>query len=195
MLTIIMGKTCSGKNAVVEALKKKKYKSIVTYTSRPKRKGEREGKEYHFISKEDFASKIKEGFFAEWKSYVVDSGDEWFYGSPLIELYDASKDKDNNYVIILTPDGVRDVKSKLDGDYTVIYLYANRKTILNRLKKRKDKNDTIERRMAADDADFADAQFLANKIVYNNESDKLADVVDKVMQHGGKVVTELRSNK
>ena len=184
MLTIIMGKTCSGKNAIVSELKKRGWSQIITYTSRPKRRGEKNGREYWYISEEDFSNKIESGYFAEWKSYDV-NGKTWYYGSPTEEIIEASIDDKNN-VIILTPQGVVDVLAILkryvvDYQINIIYLYANHKTILKRLKARKDKNDSIERRMKADDNDFANATNLANKIVYNNLSDKLADVVDKII--------------
>lgn len=184
MLVALMGKTCSGKDTLVNELAKKKWKRIVTYTSRPKRKGEKDGVNYHFISEEDFASKIEEGFFAEWKSYNV-GGKIWYYGSPLKELEEAESDN-KKHIIILTPAGVRDVKKHINNLFTV-YLYSNHATILKRLKERKDKNDTIERRMKADDEDFKDAIFLANKILYNNNHDKLADVVTKFIKLSEKI--------
>ena len=185
MLTIIMGKTCSGKNAVVKELVSRGWSQIITYTSRPKRRGERNGREYFYISDDDFASKINSGYFAEWKSYNV-NGKTWYYGSPSEEIIEASLD-DKNHVIILTPQGVEDTLaflSKYISDYqiNIIYLYANRSTILNRLQKRNDKNDSIERRMRADDIDFKNATSLANKIIYNNDSDSIAEVVDKIIE-------------
>lgn len=185
MLTIIMGKTCSGKNAVVKELMSRGWSQIITYTSRPKRRGEKNGREYFYISEEDFTNKIKSGYFAEWKSYYV-NGKTWYYGSPSEEIIEASLD-DKNHVIILTPQGVEDTLSFLSkyiSDYqiNIIYLYANRSTILNRLQKRKDKNDSIERRMRADDIDFKNATSLANKIIYNNGSDSIADVADKIIK-------------
>ena len=185
MLTIIMGKTCSGKNAVVKELVSRGWSQIITYTSRPKRRGEKNGREYFYISEEDFASKINSGYFAEWKSYDV-NGKTWYYGSPSEEIIEASLD-DKNHVIILTPQGVEDTLSFLSkyiSDYqiNIIYLYANRSTILNRLQKRKDKNDSIERRMRTDDIDFKNATSLANKIIYNNDSDSIADVADKIIK-------------
>lgn len=185
MLTIIMGKTCSGKNAVVKELVSRGWSQIITYTSRPKRRGEKNGREYFYISEEDFASKINSGYFAEWKSYNV-NGKTWYYGSPSEEIIEASLD-DKNHVIILTPHGVEDALaflSKYISDYqiNIIYLYANRSTILNRLQKRKDRNDSIERRMRADDIDFKNATSLANKIIYNNDSDSIADVADKIIK-------------
>lgn len=186
MLTIIMGKTCSGKNAVVSELVKREWSQIVTYTSRPKRRGEKNGREYWYITEDEFTDKIKDGFFAEWKSYDV-NGKTWYYGSPSDEIIDASLD-DKNHVIILTPTGISEVVDVLKGyspndNVNVIYLYSNRATILKRLKSRKDKNDSIERRMKADDEDFANAASLATKIVYNNESDSLPSVVDKIISY------------
>ena len=186
MLTIIMGKTCSGKNAVVSELKKRGWSQIVTYTSRPKRRGEKNGREYWYISEEDFSNKIESGYFAEWKSYDV-NGKTWYYGSPVDEIVNASLDDKNN-VIILTPQGVVDVLAILkihisNYQINIIYLYSNHKTILKRLKSRKDKNDSIERRMKADDNDFANATTLANKIVYNNTSDSISSVVNKIITY------------
>jgi guanylate kinase len=39
---------------------------VVTYTTRAKRHDEVPGKDYHFISDEDFRKKVDEDFFAEW---------------------------------------------------------------------------------------------------------------------------------
>lgn len=180
-----MGKTCSGKNTVVSELIKRGWSQIITYTSRPKRRGEKNGREYWYISEDDFASKIKNGYFAEWKSYDV-NGKTWYYGSPTEEIIEASIDDKNN-VIILTPQGVVDVLAILkryvvDYQINIIYLYSNHNTILKRLKSRRDKNDSIERRMRADDIDFMNAVNLANKIVYNNDSDSIDKVVDKIIK-------------
>ena len=185
MLTIIMGKTCSGKNTVVAELVKRGWSQIITYTSRPKRRGEKNGREYWYISEDDFASKIKSGYFAAWKSYDV-NGKTWYYGSPTEEIIEASLDDKNN-VIILTPQGVVDVLAILkryiaDYQINIIYLYSNHNTILKRLKSRRDKNDTIERRMRADDIDFMNAVNLANKIIYNNDSDSIESVADKIIK-------------
>lgn len=185
MLTIIMGKTCSGKNAVVSELVKRGWSQIVTYTSRPKRRGEKNGREYWYISEEDFSNKINSGYFAEWKAYRV-GNQIWYYGSPSGEIIESSLD-DKNHVIILTPQGVEDILgflSKYISNYqiNIIYLYANHKTILKRLKARKDKNDSIERRMKADDKDFENAVNIANKIIYNNDSDSVSDVADKIIK-------------
>lgn len=186
MLLVLMGKTCAGKNAVVDSLKGEGYKQIITYTSRPRRRGEKNGREYHFISDEDFANKIDTGFFAEWKSYNV-NGKTWYYGSPTADIAEAITSKEK-YVLILTPKGVSDIKHLINkSNSLIIYLYANRHTILNRLKKRRDNNDTIVRRMNADERDFKDALNICDKIVYNNDEDSLQDAVAKIIKIADKM--------
>lgn len=128
-ILVICGKTASGKNLVRDILVEKyNYNPIITYTSRPPRKGEKQDITYHFISTDEFIEKINNGFFAEWKDYVTNDG-IWYYGTALDDCMNAS-DKD---VIILTPDGVRDLKNN-DVNLIVVYLYSNLKTIRHRLK-------------------------------------------------------------
>lgn len=177
-MLVLMGKSASGKDTLRDILVKKHgFHSVVTYTSRPMRKGEIADVTYHYISKEEFLGKIKSGFFAEWKKYPV-GDDVWYYGSAKEDLEKA----DEKSVIILTPDGVRDVKKNgIKG--TVIYLYANLTTIRTRLKNRKDTNDKAEDRIERDLRDFKGAENLANKIVYNNTEDKLEDIVNNVLSY------------
>ena len=95
------------------------------------REGEIQDITYHYISENDFLQKIESGFFAEWKKYDV-NGETWYYGSAKEDL----KKADKNTIIILTPEGVRDIRDN-DIDPTVIYLYTNLETIKKRLMKRK----------------------------------------------------------
>lgn len=87
-----------------------------------------------------------------------------------------------NSVIILTPDGIRDIQ-KLGYDVTVIYLYVNIASTNKRLAVRGDKKEEIERRIKADLKDFKDAENLANRIIYNNLDDNIDNVVDSVLFH------------
>ena len=63
-IIVLAGKSASGKNFVARKLEEHGYKSITTYTTRPKRKGEKQDITYHFISDDEFNKKINEGFFA-----------------------------------------------------------------------------------------------------------------------------------
>ena len=189
-ILVICGKTASGKNLVRDILVEKyNYNPIITYTSRPPRKGEKQDITYHFISTDEFIEKINNGFFAEWKDYVTNDG-IWYYGTALDDCMNAS-DKD---VIILTPDGVRDLKNN-DVNLIAVYLYSNLKTIRHRLEFRGDDEKEVERRISSDIKDFKDAEMLADRIVYNNLNDNIDNVVENVLYWYEKILKEKRNEK
>lgn len=177
MAIIIFGKTASGKSRIVDELVKQGYKKIVTTTTRPARKGEINGVDYNFISGEEFKQLINTQYFAEWKKYDTAEG-VWYYGSPLDEISRS----DNKSIVILTPDGYRDIKDELD-DHIAIYIYANNKTIRSRLSKRGDKKEEADRRIKKDNKDFKGAEFLADKIFYNNKDKDIGDLVDEICKY------------
>lgn len=176
-ILIIAGKTTSGKTSIVNDLVSKYgMKQIITYTTRPIRKGETDDLTYHYINEEDFQTKIKENFFAEWKSYETQEG-IWYYGTAKTDLDFA----DNNTVVILTPQGIRDISSLYTNNF-VIYLYINHSTMKNRLSKRNVNKEENIRRLKADDEDFKNFEMEANKIIYNNNNVKKTDVVEKIFK-------------
>lgn len=177
-ILILIGKTSSGKTLIKEKLIENGFTGITTFTSRPKRKSEKQDITYHYISEEEFKQKIEDGFFAEWKSYDTEFG-TWYYGSALEDLEKA----DDKSVIILTPSGYRDVKRKLPNkNITAIYIYANIATIETRLIKRGDNKEEAERRILHDNEDFKGFEKEANRIVYNNYDDNIDIVVNKILQ-------------
>ena len=61
-LIVISGPTCAGKGTICKELLKinKNIWPSISYTSRPKRDYETNGKEYYFVTKEEFEEKIKQ---------------------------------------------------------------------------------------------------------------------------------------
>lgn len=171
---VICGKSGSGKNTIANELIKRSYRMIVTYTTRPKREGEEDGVTYHYIDDSNFDRRVREGFFLEYKEYNTAEG-VWYYGSSL-----SDEDiQDEKAFIILSPSGVKAVRA-LDKSIVMIYLYANRGTIKERLLKRGDNKNESARRMMHDIEDFAGLTGLGLKIVYNNLGDQVSDVADRI---------------
>lgn len=187
MCLVLMGKSASGKDTIKnELIEKHGFHPIVTYTTRPMRDGEVDGVTYHYISDEEFKQKIEDGFFAEYKTYLAKVGvgqyEKWYYGTSKESLENA----DENTVVVLTPDGVRDIL-KYNLDMKVIWVYANSKTIENRLEERIKHGIAIaeecERRIVKDYKDFKIADCLADKIVYNNDGYNLDEVIEKILMY------------
>ena len=178
IILVLTGKTCSGKNAVSDKLiNEHGFHRVTTYTTRPMRIGEVNGETYHFINTDDFMQKMKNGFFAEWKAYTTTEG-VWYYGTALEDLEKA----DDKTVVILTPDGYRDIKEKLpDKNITCIYLYENIDTMRKRLSKRGDAPKEVERRIKSDLEDFKNFESESDKIVYNNFDVDMDEVIKKIL--------------
>lgn len=176
-MLIVLGKTASGKDTIVnELVSKHGFKKLIIYTTRPIRINEIPDVTYHYISEQKFLDKVQKGFFAEYKTYKTVEG-TWYYGSALQDYANA----DEKCVIILTPSGLKDIL-KLKIEFTSIYLYANNSTIKNRLVKRGDKKEESERRLKQDNLDFKGVEHIVDKIIYNNETDSLENVVSKIIE-------------
>ena len=83
----LLGKSCSGKDTIYKKLladESLQLVPFVTYTTRPKRAGEQEGREYHFTDEQGFEALQKEGRVIEdrtydtvyglWRYFTVDDG-------------------------------------------------------------------------------------------------------------------------
>ena len=109
-LTILIGASASGKDTVMNRLIKEfDVKPVISYTTRPIRDCEQEGREYHFITNEEFEEIKDNGEFVETRVYKTVNGN-WYYGLPKsgIDLED-----DNNYITILDFDGLLELEKWL----------------------------------------------------------------------------------
>jgi guanylate kinase len=149
MIIVLVGKTASGKTTVANELCKHGYKRIITYTTRPMRENEVQDVDYHFISDEQFNKMVENNEFTEYKRYNTAHG-VWSYGSVVTSEQELS---DDCYVIILTPQGLRDLSKKISR-YIAFYLNVGLKSQLERLKKRGDEEQQIIKRLINDAKDF-----------------------------------------
>ncbi len=80
MIVFIMGKSASGKDSIFREIARRfpNLKRIITYTTRPRREGEEEGREYRFVDKEGYERLLGQGQIIEKRSYPTVYG-EWIY--------------------------------------------------------------------------------------------------------------------
>lgn len=91
-----------GKDRIQKELEKHNFYRIVSTTTRPKRKGEIEGKDYFFVNDEEFHEMQKAGKFVEHRSYNTFQDGKptvWNYAAPAVD-YDA-----HDWVIVLDKSG------------------------------------------------------------------------------------------
>ena len=96
---VISAPSGAGKTTLCKMLTKKLPALFysISYTTRRKRLGEREGIDYYFISREEFARRIKEGKFAEWtRIYGNCYGTSAEFLKELKEIIECSGNQDNS---------------------------------------------------------------------------------------------------
>ena len=81
----VIGKSCAGKDTLLKEIQKEtsnlsNLPIIISYTTRPARQGEVDGKDYKFISDEKFLNMAINKKFADFSSYSVVQDFIWYYG-------------------------------------------------------------------------------------------------------------------
>lgn len=156
MLTILIGKSASGKDSVArELIENHQYEPFLSYTTRPMREGEIEGRDYHFISDEEFDDKFLKDQFLETRSYqVIENGKAsvWKYATPKQELEENRK-----YIRIVDVEGCRSLLNHYGREKCfVVYLEADDAVREQRAMKRGGfEKAEWDRRAKDDDVKFA----------------------------------------
>lgn len=119
MILLIVGKSGSGKTAVMEELiTKYGYNRVITCTTRKRRDGETENA-YHFMSEEEFRAALSRGEFLEHDIYRGN-----LYGTLKNEFKDAGPE--NKKVCVVTPEGAEAIKKEY-SDACILYLATDMK--------------------------------------------------------------------
>ncbi len=86
LFIVITGPSGVGKDAVIDAMKEVRYPLYfaVTATTRPQRRGETDGRDYHFVSKSEFDRMIEKGELMEWANVYGN-----LYGVPKRQVQQA----------------------------------------------------------------------------------------------------------
>ena len=130
----------SGKTTLCKALRKVREDILwsVSFTTREPRKNERNGLDYHFVSKNEFKQRIKEKDFIEWQNVHGN-----YYGTSRITLKDAIKE---NKILLFEVDvkGALSLKeNNPENTFTIFILPPSLEDLRLRLIKRG--SDTKER--------------------------------------------------
>jgi len=184
----ICGKSSSGKDTVYKRLladESLKLNQLVTYTTRPIREGEVNGREYFFIDEAQAIKLHEEGKIVEsrayntvfgiWKYMTVDDGD--------IELNEKS------YIVIGTLESYVQIRNYFGKDKVVpVMIDVDDGVRLERALKRErlqpnPKYDEMCRRFLADSADFSEDKVRSAGIEKVFVNDVLEDCINSVREY------------
>jgi guanylate kinase len=141
----------------------------ISATTRKARPGEFNGRDYYFLSPEDFDRRVADGEFAEHATYAGNR-----YGTLLAEL-----DKPGGGIVLeIDVQGARQVRETLPGAKQVFIAPPSTDELRRRLEERgSDSDEQIARRLEAAESELA-AQSEFGHVVVNEDRDRaLAELV------------------
>jgi len=133
LLIVISGPSGAGKDTVVQCMKERgmPFHFVVTATTRPRRASEVNGKDYFFVSKEEFARMIEEDELIE---YAVVYGD--YKGIPKQQVREAlATGKD--VVMRVDVQGAETVRKLVPNAILIFMTVDNEQELERRLRERK----------------------------------------------------------
>ncbi len=163
---IVMGKSASGKDTIYKEILEKNaldLKTVVGYTTRPIRQGEKEGVEYHFVDVTQFEKLKTEGKVIEARTYHTILGD-WHYFTVADGQIDLAS---HDYIMLNTLEGYLATRQYY-GEEKVVPIYIEvedslrlERAILREKQQKAPNFAEVCRRFLADEEDFS-AENLKN---------------------------------
>lgn len=138
---IIVGRAASGKTHLEDAFSDSITRNI-KYTTRPKRKGEVNGLDYHFISEYTFEIMSKGNTFIKQEQF-----NKWRYGTSTSYWMGAK-------IFVFPPCIIESLSPEEIKESCIVFIDIPEDIRKKRLLKRKDA-DCVERRLKEDSTDFA----------------------------------------
>ena len=175
LLIVISGPSGVGKDSVLEEMKSRglPFHFVITATTRAPRPDEVDGKDYFFLSQDDFARMIDEGELLEYAVVYQD-----YKGIPKSQVREALA-SGKNVIMRIDVQGAETVR-KLATDALLIFLTPqNEAELINRLKNRNTETmESLKLRIATTRQEYNKIGLFDYIVV--NKDDRLNETVDMI---------------
>ena len=185
MIFVLSSPSGAGKTTVLKILRKKyRLSRILTYTTRPPREGEENGRDYFFCDRPAFRKLIRQKKLAEWALVYGH-----YYGTPRREIEQAFQDR-QRIVLTLDIQGAATIKAAYPRETVLTALLPpSLKKLQQRLRKRRtetgEKDQIIEQRLAEVQKEMEVFQTYDYRII-NDCAEKAADAFFRIIQRAEK---------
>lgn len=175
LLIVLSGPSGVGKGTVRKALFEmpdQNFVYSVSMTTRKMREGEVEGKDYFFVSKEQFEEKIEQGKFLEYAEFVGN-----YYGTP-IDKVEEQLNMGKEVILEIEVEGALQVREKCKDAVFIFLAPPSKQALYNRLKRRgTESEEVIKERVEKANREFK----LAYKYDYIVINDEVRNAADRIM--------------
>ncbi len=171
-MLVVTGPSGVGKGTLIKALCREfpHLRLSVSATTRPPRAGERDGRDYHFLSPEEFERRVRAGEFLEHATYAGNR-----YGTL------RSETEDDPVVLEIEVQGARQVREALPDAIQVFIAPPSTEALRERLLERgTDSPETIRNRLAVAEEELRAQREFPHVIVNDDLDAAVRELVDLV---------------
>lgn len=186
---------CGKGTMLEEILKDERFAVSVSATTRAPREGEKDGVNYHFLSREDFEQRIADGKFIEHAEYCQN-----LYGTLASEV-DGRLEQGLNVILEIEPQGAMKIREKRPDAMFIFIVPPSVGELRRRLKKRGTENDeVIEERVSKAAWEISQAEKYDYIIVNDALEDAVSDFFAVIRgeqlktQFSGNIIEEVLKN-
>lgn len=178
---VIIGGTASGKTTLLKNLQQllPSVRVVVSYTTRKKRETEIAGVDYRFINKDEMLSMQKNGMVDCVRSYNLATGETAYYALPSMR-YDNERESHIS-VLITDVEGFKELKRKYADKACGVFIERSKTECYNSLVQRGDNLEEINRRLKADEKDYANAALYCDYTIHNDFSEEVVIALKKII--------------
>jgi guanylate kinase len=186
IVIIISGPSGVGKSTICRELMQRLPRAYlsVSVTTRDKGKNETDGKDYWFISREEFDRRVKEDLLLEYADVFGNC-----YGTPRDKV-DQALALGKSVILEIDVQGARQVKEKRPDALTIFILPPTQGHLARRIGGRgRDNEATVQKRLAMAENEIEQAKKFYEYMVVN---DDLQDAVDEIMRIINKRIGDIK---
>ena len=179
ILFVLSSPSGAGKTSIARYIldKEKNIKLSVSLTTRKKRKNEKAGIDYDFISKDVFETKIKNNFFLEWAAVFGN-----YYGTSR-EKVQKTLQKGNDVLFDIDWQGTQQLSDNKDFDLVTIFILPPSKTALEKRLNNRAQDSKIEVIKRMSQASDEISHYMEyNYIVINNNLEDASNQVLSILK-------------
>ena len=139
LLIVMSGFSGAGKGTLMKRLMADydDFAFSVSMTTRAPRQGEVDGKDYFFVTKEEFEKAIEEDGFVEYAQYVGN-----YYGTPKAYVFEQLK-KGKNVILDIEVQGAMQIKEKFPDALMLFVIPPSIEVLLKRLRARGTESEEV----------------------------------------------------
>jgi len=188
VLVVISGPSGVGKDALLTKMKaiNPGYEFVITTTTRSKRLGERDGKDYLFVSKIRFLEMIRNEELLEWAQVYGN-----YYGVPLSQIR-GFLEKGKDVILKTDVQGAKTIRSKIPGAILVFLSPPTMDDLAHRLRDRMTESQSdLGLRIETAKQEMKDKQWFDYVVVNQNEmiDQAVREVMNLIIEEKRKELT------